>query len=62
LSIALGIEDFEAAQSLDSILNIDFTRARDQMIQPLERYFHQIILRIVCNAEQRQPVGLDLVT
>src|SRR5215469_1780355 len=57
----IRIDDFERHQSTGRILDIDVTRLGDQMIQALERDLDNVIVGIVGNAEQRQPLGFDLI-
>src|SRR5215469_7386171 len=57
----IRIDDFERHQSTGRILDIDVTRLGDQMIQALERDLDDVIVGIVGNAEQRQPLGFDLI-
>src|SRR5262245_66429066 len=54
------VDDFERHQSTGRILDIDVARLGDQMIQSLERHLDDVIVGIVGNAEQREPLRLDL--
>src|SRR6516162_10887129 len=55
------IDDFERHQSTGRILDIDVTRFGDQMIQSFERNLDDVIVGIVGNAKQRQPLRFDLI-
>src|SRR6266446_10669426 len=55
------IDDFERYQSAGCILDIDIARLGNQMIQSLERHLDDVIVGIVGNSEQRQPLRFDLI-
>jgi len=55
------VDDFERHQSAGRILDVDVARLGDQMIQSLERHLDDVIVGIVGNAEQRQPLRFDLI-
>src|SRR5262245_44312491 len=57
----VGVDDFERHQSAGRILDIDVARLGDQMIQSLERHLDDVIVAIIGNAEQRQPLRLELI-
>src|SRR5262249_27079269 len=41
--------------------DIDVARLGDQMIQPLERHLDDVVVGIIGNADQRQPLRFDLI-
>jgi hypothetical protein len=43
-----------------SLLDIDVARVVDQMVEPLKSHFDQIVLRVIDEANESYPVGLDL--
>src|SRR5215467_9497637 len=55
------IDDFERHQSTRCVLDIDVARFGDQMVQAFERDLDDVIVGIVGNAEQRQPLRFDLI-
>src|SRR5262249_6766334 len=56
----VGSDDFKRTQSSGRILDIDVARLGDQMVQSLERHLDEVVIGIIGNAEQRQPLRFDL--
>jgi len=61
LTNAVGIDNLDAGQVKAIGFDPHLARVADHVIDPFERDFDQVILRIVGDAEQRQPLNLDLV-
>ncbi len=55
----VAVDDFERHQPAGRILDVDVARLLDQMIQSLERHLDDVIVGIVGNADQRQPLRFD---
>src|SRR5262249_11112420 len=61
LAYVVSVDDFERGDSFRTVLDRDRTRLVDQVIEALERHLDEVILGVVGNADERQPLGLDLV-
>src|SRR6516165_5709904 len=57
----VGVDDFERHQSAGRILDVDVARLGNQMIQSFERDLDDVVVGIISNAEQRQPLRFDLI-
>src|SRR5215471_14827392 len=57
----LGLRALERSQSAVCIFHIDVAWLGNQMIQCLERHLDDVVVGIVGNAEQRQPLRFDLI-
>jgi hypothetical protein len=58
---AIGFHDFEARQTADPVIQIDFSRPVDHVVEAIERDFHNVVVGIVGDADERQPFRLHLV-
>ena len=54
-------DDFDGHQASDILIDIDFLWIMDQMVHAFEGQLDHIILGILGNAEQREPLRLDLI-
>ena len=58
---AIDVHDFEARQTADPVIQIDFARPVDHMVEAIERDFHNVVVGIIGDANERQPFRLHLV-
>src|SRR5690348_12098156 len=58
---ALRIDHLQAHQLLGGGIEIDVDWVRDHVIVALERDLEEVVLVIVGDADQRQPIRLDLI-
>jgi hypothetical protein len=56
------IDNLEAGQSPYTLIDMDFSWPRYQMIDTIDNNLQNIILRIIDDAEKRQPRRLNLIT
>ena len=56
------IDDLEARQSTQTLVDKDLPWFRDQVIQTVKGNLQGIVFLVVCDAEKRHPLSLDLVT
>ena len=59
--VIVGVDDFDIDELSGFLVDIDFARLLDEMIEALEGDLENIVFRIVDDAVKRQPGGLDLV-
>jgi hypothetical protein len=57
----VGVDHLHTRQSGRPLVDIDLTRVSDKVVEPLHQHLHQIVFWIVGNAQQRHPLGFDLV-
>jgi hypothetical protein len=57
----VSINNFNGRQSYSPVLEINLARLTNHVIKPLERDFDKVVIRIVSNAVQGQPLRLDLI-
>ena len=58
---AVAIDDFDAFECAGVILNIDFARFQDHVIQSVKSDLDEVVLGIVGDSDKRQPLRLDLL-
>jgi hypothetical protein len=57
----IGVNNFKARQPCGPVVQVNFARLADHVIQPVKRDIHDIVARVVSDAKQRQPFCLRLV-
>ena len=57
----VSINNLNGRQSSDPVLEINLARLTNHVIKPLERDLDKVVIRIVSNAVQGQPLRLDLI-
>src|SRR5690348_2595585 len=60
LRYTFAVHHLEAGQEPCGFIDIYLLWVRDQVIDPVECNFERVVLRIIDNADQRQPFRLDL--
>jgi hypothetical protein len=58
---AFRVDNFDAHQSPEPLIDIDLARLGDHVVDPIERHFDKIILWIVDETQQGQPLRLHLI-
>jgi len=54
----IGVNNFKARQPCGPVVQVNFARLADHVIQPVKRDIHDIVARVVSDAKQRQPAIL----
>jgi hypothetical protein len=57
----VSINNLNGRQSSGAVLEINLARLTNHVIKPLERDLDKVVIRIVSNAVQGQPLRLDLI-
>ena len=58
---AIGVHNLKARQCGSPVVQVDFARLADHVIEAVKRDIHHIVARIVTDAKERQPFCLRLV-
>lgn len=61
MSDVISCDNFDGQQASDVVIDMDLPRMMDEVVQAFERYFHQIVLGIVRNPKQREPISFHLI-
>ena len=56
----LGIDDFNARQPRSSNIYVYLAGVTNEVVKTIKRDLDYIILRVIGDSKQRQPLGLDL--